>query len=287
MGEDKVAHLNEVAHRVLNELHAAFGIDGRKAQKKFLKEFGDQIFGHAKWSKLLKTLTTSEPKSAILLPVSEQLKKVAALTVSDKLALVAAARVSSTDNLFEYALTKTHCRNPLTDHTLRGYDDYYRYWRYYPSSSARGVPTLRWGLLSIETHADNYTSLKHWSYDVLQSLDQKYNGDMEKIIKNLPPYEDDGIVVFTDLKMFLIGFRKNNIRLSIADLPKELALLQTLPVKGMLVTNKDSKDLYAAGFVMYKKSNETCFNKRISKTIFDKRTDSFNKNSDKLILYSS
>jgi hypothetical protein len=287
MGEDKVAHLNEVAHRVLKEFHSAFGIDGRKAQKKFLKEFDDQIFGHAKWSTLLKTLTTSEPKSATLLPDAEQLERVAALSVSDKLALVAAARVSSTDNLFEYALTKTHCRNPITDHTLRRYDDYYRYWRYYPSSSPRGAPVLRWGLLSIETHADNYTSLKHWSYDVLQALDQKYNGDMEKIIKNLSPYEDDGIVVFSDLKMFMIGFRKNNVRLSIADLPKDIGLLQTLPVRGMVVTNKDSKDLYAAGFIMYKKSNATCFNKKINKTIFDKRTETFNKNADRLILYSS
>jgi hypothetical protein len=265
MSDDKRAHLDKVVARILEDLTKRYNKDGRDVAAKFKDDFGETMWSHTKWAQILK----SNPE---------------AIKAKDKLTLVAAARVSSIDNLFEYAFTKTH---DLSVANLNNdYDGHYRYWRYYPGG--RHAPQLRWGLIRIHTTPDSHTAFKHWSYDVLSGLDIKHRGDVKAILNDLPSLpEDEGIVIYTSFKIFMIGFRRLNIRLSIANLAKQPSLLDDQSVKGIVLTNKDSKQLYSAAFIMFKETNEDFFFKKITPKIFDEHTKSICANRSKLVLYEA
>lgn len=233
MASENLESLNIEVARLLTDYRKRFRPDGREIAEHFKQRYGTALWERTKWSQILK----SNPGE---------------LSLQDKLALVAANRLPSSDSVFEYAHLKVH--DSSSAELKHDFDGHYRYWRFYRRGH-RGEFTLRWGLVHITTTPEGHTSLAHWSYDVLQRADRVHQGDLKAMLQDLPKPEDVGIAIYTSRKLFMLGFRRENIRLGIADLPRHIEHLETEPMRGVVLTNKDDTDLYAATFLMFRESN--------------------------------
>jgi hypothetical protein len=229
MSAREITALNAEVDQLLDEYRK---LSSRKLEKHFKDQFGAPLWAKSKWSTVLSL-------SAAKLPLEE------------KLALVASRRMPSRHSVFEYARSAVHeTGNSQLKHD---FDGCYRYWRYYREAH-HGKFGLRWGVVKIST-PDDYTMMEHWSFDALGELEKKHDGDIRAIVKALPEPEDTGIAIYTPRKLFMLGFRRHNIRLGIADLPRHLEQLANQPLRGLILTNKNDADLYSAAFVMFHEHN--------------------------------
>jgi hypothetical protein len=223
--------------------------DGRDTEKYYKQIFGNSIWSRSKWSEIV-----SGEKE---------------LKFRDKLVLIAAERLSSENLIFDEIFRRVGSENK---HDITNtYDGLYRYWRYFLDPQ-QDKEILRWGLLKIATKPEGHTTLHHWSYDAIENAGPK--AKIENIAKLSPEAqlgeivgcagspEDEGIAICTDSKIFMLAFRKHNIRLAIADVPMGDVghtlheTLRNTKINGLVLTNRHNTAIYGAAFVMFHATND-------------------------------
>ena len=250
MATADLAALDAEIDHLLGEYRKSFSPHGRSTGKEFEERFGVPLWKKGKWSQVLKA-------------------KASELSLRDKLTLVAASRMPTPNSAFEYVRLNVH--GAVGFPLKHDFDGCYRYWRFFRKGRRLG---LRWGLVKVSTTANDYTSTEHWSFDALEDLEQKHAGDIHAIARTARQPEDAGFALYTQRKLFMLGFRRQNMRLAIADLPARLEQLPTQPLRGIVLTNRGDAELYAAAFVMFHDTNPD-FEKPLTETKFAKYVDEF------------
>lgn len=211
----------------------------------FKSKFGENILSHQTVMQILEAESHSQPVEA-----------------KNMLLVVAAEKYGGRDWLFELLAGQMNSDAKVDDLSDK-HDGYYRYWRYYHGGTPSDPPTLRWGLVKIDTIKGHSTTLKHWSRDRILEItkDQAVGPTMtiQLIEEHTTEPEDFGYVLFTGSKMFMIGFRSENIRLAIASIPPGNNRARHVYPGGVLTTRADSGSIYMAGFVMVHQLNEAMF----------------------------
>lgn len=214
----------------------------RTAAADFKSKFGATVFGRTFFRRIFNA------------PESIKLK--------EKLALIAAHRMPSEQSISEMIFRRIVQDDQSIPLTPR-YDGFYRYWRHFPNEPTGNA--LRWGIIKIETIENMYTSFSHWSFDEIKARKFDRGGNPGGLDVFVDP-EDTGYVFYSHSKLFALGFREGNIRLTIADAPS--GNLKTAKFTGIvLTTKKQGSNIFSAGFVMVH-SDHVQFRRRMTQQAF-------------------
>jgi len=242
----KKSEIDKLVKKALDHIRRGHKADGRSLEAHFKSIFDHGIWQHSTWAKIL----AGKP-----------------LALRDKLAIIAAYRFTSADLLFAEIFKKAGFENPEEIDGI--YDGFFRYWRYYLDRHLN-KEVLRWGIIRIKTSVRNHSDFSHWSYDRFEASKETTISDL---IHNPGAPEDEGIALHTEHKIFMLGFRKHNIRLAIADCPRgdlnhdTRAVLKDKYINGIVLTNRLDTNIYSAAFVMFHQSHPK-FNDIISSEEF-------------------
>jgi hypothetical protein len=183
-----------------------------------------------------------------------------------KLALIAAQRLPSEKSLaeviFRNITPKKNQSIPLTNE----YDGYYRYWRYTPKESK--ADPLPWGIIKLETFANEFTAFSHWSFDEIEQRGLSRRGNPPENLEEFKDPEDSGFAFYTRSKLFALAFREGNIRLTIANIPA--GEKQSKKCTGLVLTTSVRESIiFSAGFVMVH-NEHPLFKRQMSHSTFKK-----------------
>jgi hypothetical protein len=215
--------------RALESLRTEFGASGKAAEAYFASLYGDESF-------LRHTFLQSrfnDPK--------------ASTDVKDMVALIGARKMLPSHSLSNQILDFI-----FDDRGSRGFtnefDGFYRYWRHYPTEKT--LTPVRWGVINLKTGPADGTRFKHWSHDWIVSKSLR-KGDQPAPWSRFSEPEDEGYSFFTATRIFLLGFRTNNIRSAIGSSPGRGDRKKSTVVNGIvLTTRKGSGGVFSAGFAM-------------------------------------
>jgi hypothetical protein len=205
---------------------------GRAAAKEINSKFDENVFGRTFFQDRFKTPDIRT-------------------TIKQKLALIAAHRIPSEQSIAEIIFRRI-VKDDQSLSLTKKYDGFYRYWRHYPHEHRSRF--LRWGIIRLETIQNLYTVFSHWSHDEI--LRRRYNKEWSATsLDRFQDPEDTGFAFYSQAKLFALGFREGNIRLTIADVPA--GRQEDAIYTGIVLTTKKhgGSNIFAAGFIMVHVSN--------------------------------
>jgi hypothetical protein len=248
---------NSVIAQIRTQAHGS----GRAASREISSKFDETIFGRQFFQDRF-----NDPD--------------AATRTQHKLALIAAHRIPSEQSIAEYIFRRIVTDDQSVALTKK-YDGFYRYWRHYPNEHPSRF--LRWGIIRLETVDNLYTAFSHWSHDEI--IRRGYNKKWRLTsLDGFRDPEDTGYAFYSQAKLFALGFREGNIRLTIVDVPAERQ--EEATYTGIVLTTKKhgGSNIFAAGFIMVHASNKS-FWKEMTQKAFEKG-DTFETSKERVIIHT-
>jgi hypothetical protein len=230
--------IQETYSKVVLELRDRFDRSGRHAEEYFEKLLGSKRFFRREF---LQEIFNDPTKS---------------VDTKAQLALIAAHRLPTEQNIAS-AISNYIFDPDDTTSNATGFDGFYRYWRSYPTvTQPQDADCVRSGVIKLDVIDAHCAKFSHWSHDEIQRRPLHQKGAPMPWEKFTDP-EDVGFSFFTSARIFSLGFRRQNIRMVVTNVPGD-PLNKALFNGIVLTTRKRSRNVFAAGFVMAHQTNNIC-----------------------------